>query len=297
MANRYEAGIATAYGAALRGGYTGTYAEFCAQQAQYAKNAQDMEQSAERTGQQATAAQNARDDAARAAAEARAYALGSNQGWTNSSGQNIIINPGTTYWTGADGKDKNVKTGAKTFAELAADEARYAETQKAAATQSAAAAAQSAAEAGAKAESAAEYNRLAGVNSEAATQAKTAAERAKLDAQALYDNIGPAVDQALEDIEAKKQESLASIPADYTTLDRLQQLQAENIPGTVQKFEFSGGNVQKVIHQQGETAVRTDVFTYSGETITETRTLATGEKLEIVTNLSTLETTTAYTAA
>ena len=27
--NRYSAGVATAYGAALRGGYEGTYADFC----------------------------------------------------------------------------------------------------------------------------------------------------------------------------------------------------------------------------------------------------------------------------
>ena len=39
-AKRYSAGIATAYGAAVKGGYTGTYAEFCAEQAKFAENAQ-----------------------------------------------------------------------------------------------------------------------------------------------------------------------------------------------------------------------------------------------------------------
>lgn len=39
MAERYDAGIVTAYGAAVRGGYTGTYDEFCAQQAGYAQSA------------------------------------------------------------------------------------------------------------------------------------------------------------------------------------------------------------------------------------------------------------------
>ena len=29
MSERYSAGVATAYGAALRGGYTGTYNDFC----------------------------------------------------------------------------------------------------------------------------------------------------------------------------------------------------------------------------------------------------------------------------
>ena len=58
MAERYDAGIITAYGAAVRGGYTGTYAEFCAQQAGYAQNAAAVEQ-AKRDAQ--SAAQSAQD--------------------------------------------------------------------------------------------------------------------------------------------------------------------------------------------------------------------------------------------
>ena len=42
MANTYSAGIVTAYGAAVRGGYTGTYEEFCAQQAAFAENAEQV---------------------------------------------------------------------------------------------------------------------------------------------------------------------------------------------------------------------------------------------------------------
>ncbi len=40
----YSAGIVTAYGAAKRAGYTGTYEDFCRQQAQYADNASAVEQ-------------------------------------------------------------------------------------------------------------------------------------------------------------------------------------------------------------------------------------------------------------
>lgn len=39
MAETYSAGVVTAYGAAVRGGYTGTYEEFCAEQADFAENA------------------------------------------------------------------------------------------------------------------------------------------------------------------------------------------------------------------------------------------------------------------
>ena len=44
MATTYNAGIVTAYGAAVRGGYTGTYEEFCRQQAGYAQSAAAVEQ-------------------------------------------------------------------------------------------------------------------------------------------------------------------------------------------------------------------------------------------------------------
>lgn len=40
----YNAGIVTAYGAAVRGGYTGTYEQFCSQQANYAQTAAEVEQ-------------------------------------------------------------------------------------------------------------------------------------------------------------------------------------------------------------------------------------------------------------
>lgn len=43
----YDAGIVTAYGAAVRGGYTGTYEQFCTQQANYATSAAAVEQAKE----------------------------------------------------------------------------------------------------------------------------------------------------------------------------------------------------------------------------------------------------------
>ena len=50
MANeplRYNAGVVTAYGAAVRGGYTGTYEDFCRQQAGYAESAAAVEHAKE----------------------------------------------------------------------------------------------------------------------------------------------------------------------------------------------------------------------------------------------------------
>ena len=72
----------------------------------------------------------------------------------------------------------------------------------------------------------------------------------------------------------------------------------ENIPGTVQTIAFdSAGNIQSVTHKENNVVVRTDVFTFAASTITEVRTLASGESLTIVTNTDTLETTTTHAAA
>lgn len=76
-------------------------------------------------------------------------------------------------------------------------------------------------------------------------------------------------------------------------------LQEENIPGTTQTITFdSSGNVSQIVHKNSSNvAVRTDVFTFGTNTITEVRTLYTGETLTIVTNTTTLVTTVTYSAA
>ena len=71
-------------------------------------------------------------------------------------------------------------------------------------------------------------------------------------------------------------------------------LRTEEIPNTVQNYTFVDGAVSLVEHKSGNTTVRTDAFTYGTNTITEVRTLNTGESLTIVTNLTTLETTVTY---
>ena len=74
-------------------------------------------------------------------------------------------------------------------------------------------------------------------------------------------------------------------------------LYLEELPGTTQTVAFgSNGEVASITHKQGNSIVRTDAFTYSGNTVTEVRTLSTGEKLTKVTNLDTLVTTVTYTA-
>ena len=72
----------------------------------------------------------------------------------------------------------------------------------------------------------------------------------------------------------------------------------EEIPNTVQSISFdSSGNISSITHASGNTTIRTDAFTFGTGTITEVRTLNTGESLTLVTNLTTLQTTVTYAAA
>lgn len=74
-------------------------------------------------------------------------------------------------------------------------------------------------------------------------------------------------------------------------------LLSDDIPDTTQTYTFVDGTVSQVTHSRNGTVVRTDAFTYETSTITEVRTLNTGESLTIVTNLTTLETSVTYAAA
>ena len=70
----------------------------------------------------------------------------------------------------------------------------------------------------------------------------------------------------------------------------------DEVPNTVQSYTFSDGSVSQIVHKRSGTMIRTDVFTYGTSSITEVRTLNTGESLTIVTNLETLETSITYAA-
>lgn len=69
----------------------------------------------------------------------------------------------------------------------------------------------------------------------------------------------------------------------------------DEIPDTVQDITFNAsGDVQSITHSANNAAVRTDAFTFAENSITEVRTLSTGQSLTMVTNLTTLETTITY---
>lgn len=97
--------------------------------------------------------------------------------------------------------------------------------------------------------------------------------------------------------------TLTVIDADGTTTAQITdpdirvKLLAAEVPNTTQQYTFGDdGVISKVEHKSGNTALRTDTFTFTDTTATEVRTLSSGETLTIVTNLETLETTVTYVA-
>lgn len=88
--------------------------------------------------------------------------------------------------------------------------------------------------------------------------------------------------------------AISELKADLGDQDKYTILLNDEVPNTTQEYTFSNGKVSQVVHSRNSSSVRTDAFTYGTGTITEVRTLSTGENLTIVTNLTTLETTITY---
>lgn len=106
-----------------------------------------------------------------------------------------------------------------------------------------------------------------------------------------YNTAGDAVREQVSGLKSDLQ-------SEVSQLETALMLQEETIPDTVQTITFdSAGNVSAITHTANNVAVRTDAFTFGTDTITEIRTLSTGESLTIVTNTTTLRTTVTYVAA
>lgn len=99
--------------------------------------------------------------------------------------------------------------------------------------------------------------------------------------------------------------NIGTVPTGHTVMGDISDvksaiaLQEETIPDTTQTITFDqSGNVVSIVHTDGnENVVRSDVFTFGTNIITEVRTLASGESLTIVTNTETLVTTVTYADA
>lgn len=91
---------------------------------------------------------------------------------------------------------------------------------------------------------------------------------------------------------------ISSLKGAITQSDIYAKLQASDIPGTTQTYvRDSDGKITQTKHMSGSTVIRSDVYTRAATTFTEVRTLNTGQKLTLVTNKTTKETTVTYSAS
>lgn len=163
MANTYSAGIATAYGAAVRGGYTGTYNEWCALMADYATVGESAEQAAQNAAASANAAATSESNAA-------------------TSEQNAAASESAASAAATDATE--ARADAQTAAGAASDSADNAASSAQAAAQSASAASTSASAAAGDATAAAGS---ASAAQTARSAAESAADRAETAVSQLVD--------------------------------------------------------------------------------------------------------------
>lgn len=109
------------------------------------------------------------------------------------------------------------------------------------------------------------------------------------------EQVGAAVDAWLDD----HPEATTTVEDGAIGWDKLHpalKLAADMIPGTTQVPAYNAdGLIQSITHQvTGGTAVRTDTITRTDTTVTETRTLATGQSMTITTNKQTKQTSVVY---
>ena len=81
----------------------------------------------------------------------------------------------------------------------------------------------------------------------------------------------------------------SSLLTEITNSTIEENLLRSELPGTAVVVTFdSNDNPSTITHSKNGTTIRTDVFTWGTDTVTEVRTLATGKKITITTNLETL---------
>lgn len=278
MAKTYVAGVVTAYGAAVEAGYTGTYEEFCEEQAKFAENAQQVAE--DRQAVEAAAATFTEETVPAAQAEitaegtAQVEAVG-NEGETQ-RGLIQTAGEGAVASVQAEGADQI--TGITAAGNTQVGNVNTAGSTQIAAVNSAGASI---------------INALPNTIAANYSASKTYA----VGDYVLYNNALYQCTTAIETAEEWTAEhwSAAKVADEVSDLNRQITALGDMIPDTAQTIAYAAdGSVQSVTHTRNGTAVRTDVFTFGDDQITEVRTLATGESMTIVTVLSTLITTITY---
>ena len=71
----------------------------------------------------------------------------------------------------------------------------------------------------------------------------------------------------------------------------------DEIPDTVQSIVRTNGKVTGLLHKRNGETIRADTYTRGDTSFTETRVMSTGQRLTLVTNKITKETTITYSAS
>jgi len=288
MSIRQDIGPVSAYALAVEGGYQGTQEEFNEAMARIGTNISEIREAIDEFNQQTvpTATQSIIDEGAAQVSAVRS---------TGAAQIDAIEEKGTieiaaVSQTGNDKIDEIITTGdAKVNAINVAGSAQTRAVNAAGATQL-------------NNVNTAGETQVSNVNSAGTTQvgnvntAGTTQVAAVESAGATQTgNVNTAGETQVAAVEAKGAETLESIPDDYSKVSYLQELLHDEVADTVQEYTFVGGSVSQIKHKRGNLDIRTDVFAYGDGTITETRTLNSGQSVTIETNLATLETAVTYT--
>ena len=260
MSKTIDIGIATAYGAAVRGGYEGTYDKFCEDLAKLADVLSEF------LGFSVTVETLAAGTPATGDYEAGVLSLGIPQGETGNGIQSIVLNADYTLtvtytngqtWTSGSIRGETGATPRLTIGTVQTLEPGQSATAEITGTPE---------------------DPVLNLGIPQGQAGASDAGAVTYNSETAYNDgtVGKAV-------------------SDLTRQLSDNDLHLEEIPDTTQAITFDqSGNVQSIVHSRNNTAVRTDVFTFGENTITEVRTLANGHSLTMVTNLTTLETTVTY---
>ena len=244
MAKTYDGGIVTAYGAAVRAGYTGTYEQFCAEQAQFGANAAAV--AAAKTAVDSAKSQvdqtvNTFTQTTVPNAESSVQSAGTEQiGLVQSAGTaqvQAVEAAGAQQVSGVQTEGASQIHDIEQGALSAIGQINDAENDAVAAVE---AAESEAVAAGSDAVAAVEAAETAATG--AVTAAQTTAVQAVTTAQSTAVSAVQAEGASqVQAVQTKGEETLESIPADYTALTRAisDKDLFDDIPGTTQTVTFN----------------------------------------------------------
>ena len=292
MSRTYSAGIATAYGAAVRGGYTGTYEEFCAALGDLARVLTEFENF------RATAQTLAEDQDATASYTNGILTLGIPTGNTGNGIRSISLlstvgliktyritytNDNVFDFPVADGKGikSTVLNSDYTLTITYTDDTTWTSTSIRG-------------EVGATPQfSIGTVETLLPTQPASATITGTP-ERPVLNLAIPRGQPGQdgASDAGAVTYNQETDYNDGTVGKELNNLNRQLNHFDDNLPGTVQTVNFGAdGKPSSVVHTKNGATVRTDAYTWGDGTVTETRTTADGSYITMVTNLTTLVTT------